>query len=141
MALIAEYLLLLARDSDAAGLQSYEATDFLVYRRGIDVRSALVLWQIGVIGERSIKREAGAWNRAGLAVLAEVLAAHYGGTHEAVVYQGASNALCDPAIERMPLASLASARVSAIATLYVPPSEAPVADETMLLRLGMSSPG
>lgn len=128
-------------DPGAAGLQSYEATDFLVYHRAIDVRSALVLWQIGVIGERSIKREGGAWNRAGLGVLAEVLAAQYGGAHEAVVYEAASNALCDPAIERVPLASLASARVSAIATLYVPPREPPVADETMLRRLGMAPPG
>lgn len=32
------------------GCQSYEATDFLVHDRMVDPTSALVLWQIGVVG-------------------------------------------------------------------------------------------
>jgi hypothetical protein len=35
---------------DPAGLQSYEATGFLVYKYRFDTSAGLVLWQVGVLG-------------------------------------------------------------------------------------------
>jgi hypothetical protein len=37
------------------GCQSFEATDFLLYRRRFDPRSALVLWQVGGTGDRDFR--------------------------------------------------------------------------------------
>src|SRR6059036_2752839 len=36
--------------------QSFEATDFLASRRRFDPSSELILWQVGVLGESSVKR-------------------------------------------------------------------------------------
>src|SRR5262249_35453517 len=36
------------------GLQSFEATDFLLFKRRFDPTSALLLWQVGVLGEFDI---------------------------------------------------------------------------------------
>ena len=38
-------------DPSKNGCQSFEATDFLVYKRKFDNRSSLILWQIGAIGD------------------------------------------------------------------------------------------
>ena len=38
-------------DPSKNGCQSFEATDFLVYKRKFDNRSSLILWQIGANGD------------------------------------------------------------------------------------------
>ena len=42
-------------DPAATGCQSFEATDFLVRPRRFDTSTALVLWQIGVVGRLAFK--------------------------------------------------------------------------------------
>jgi len=125
-------------DPGDGGCQSFEATDFLVHRRVFDPRSALIIWQIGVIAERGMREGGGPWNRDGLAVLAEVLAPHYPAGHEVVVYKAAVYEICDPEIERVPLARLAEAAIPTMSTLYVPPAAPAAADPAMLRRLGLT---
>jgi precorrin-6B methylase 1 len=124
-------------DPVASGWRSYEATDFLIHRRGIDPASNLILWQIGVIAESGYKREAGPWNRNGLAILAETLLQVYKPEHEVVVYEASRLPLCAPLIERIALRDLPSARVTAMSTLFVPPMCRPEIDEAMVRRLGV----
>jgi uncharacterized protein YabN with tetrapyrrole methylase and pyrophosphatase domain len=119
------------------GCRSYEATDFLVFARGADPASNLVLWQIGAIAELSYRMQRGAWNRHGLAVLTEALMQTYPADHEVVVYEAACFAACAPKILRVPLRDLPSADVTPLSTLYVPPCERAPVDESMLQRLGM----
>lgn len=125
----------LGLDPGEAGSVNFDATDFIVQARKPDPTAALILWQIGVIGEL---RQARTVNRAGLEVLADVLLETYPTTHEVVVYEAARYAICEPVILRMPLDTLASAEVPIVSTLYVPPAAAAPLDPERLARLGLS---
>ncbi len=102
------------------GCQSFEATDFLGCRRRFDSSSALILWQVGVLGESSV-RKGMSCRPERLRVLTNVLRRHYPARHPVVLYQAAQFPTCDPMIERIPLAKLPSATVMAMTTLYIPP--------------------
>src|SRR5262245_59944395 len=82
------------------GCQSYEATDFLVHGRRIDTTGALVLWQLGTVGNAEAAEEA---KPRGLAVLVEVLLARYPSDHEVVVYEASPYPGFDAKIRRIQL--------------------------------------
>lgn len=119
------------------GCRSYEATDFLVFARGADPASNLVLWQIGTIAELSYRPEREVWNPHGLAVLTDVLLQTYPPDHEVVVYEAARFAPCAPKILRVALRDLPHAGVTPLSTLFVPPCTRAAVDEMMLRRLRM----
>ncbi len=118
------------------GCQSYEATGFLARRRIVDPNAALILWQIGVIGDRSV-REPGTCNRDGVAALVEVLSGSHGPEHPVTVYRAAQWPIGRPHIETVPVARLQQADITALSTLYVPPRGEPELDPAMLARLGL----
>lgn len=122
-----------------AGWQRYEATDFLQQQRRFDPASHLILWQIGVIGQRHFQAndETG---RAGLHQLTQTLLESYPAGHEVIVYEAAIYPTLAPVIQRRPLAHLPQANVTPLSTLYVPPVAAPRPDPTMLRRLGLANP-
>lgn len=119
------------------GCQSYEATEFLLHGRRIDTTAALILWQLGTVGNAAAAAEA---TPRGLGVLVEVLLALYPSEHEVVVYEASPYPGFDPVIRRVPLAKLGPHHVTAMSTLYVPPAEAPELDVTMVDRLGLPRP-
>jgi len=80
-------------DPAATGLQSYEATDFIVHRRRPDTAATLVLWQIGVVGELGY---ASAPRRENLALLADRLARTFPPGHEVIVYEASRRTLSSP---------------------------------------------
>ena len=103
-----------------SGCQSYEATDFLAHRRRFDSTAPLILWQVGVLGESSVR--GGMRGRPErLAVLAQALRKHYGPRHPLVLYEAAQFPICNPRIERIRLARLPRAAVMPMTTLYIPP--------------------
>jgi uncharacterized protein YabN with tetrapyrrole methylase and pyrophosphatase domain len=108
-------------DPATSGCQNFEATDFLVYERVFDPRSALVLWQASAIGEYSVKDDAGTWNAAALSILAEVLIARYGKDHQIVIYQAPVFAACRPLAKGVTLAELPTQQLHLMSLLYVPP--------------------
>jgi uncharacterized protein YabN with tetrapyrrole methylase and pyrophosphatase domain len=124
-------------DPSSHGHQSYEATDFLVRKRRFDPHAGLILWQIGVIGDRSV-RKVGTCNEEGLAILIEVLQEDYGAEHEVVVYEAAQWTIAEPSIQRVALAELGGARITPISTLYVPAKPDVPIDQEMSGRLGKS---
>ena len=73
-------------DPAAAGLQSYEAGDFLRRRPAIEP-PALVLWQIGIVGARTQTANVSA---PALPELVELLVGRYPAGHQAVVYEASS---------------------------------------------------
>lgn len=124
-------------DPTVGGCMSYEATDFLLRQRPIDTACNVVLWQIGVIGERGYKEERDVWNRNGLRILVERLEQWYGADHEVVIYETSPIVACEPVIDRVALRDLAGARVGAMATLFIPPLRAAPLDAAMVERLTM----
>jgi uncharacterized protein YabN with tetrapyrrole methylase and pyrophosphatase domain len=105
-------------DPGRAGCQSYEATDFLLRERRVDPSAALILWQIGVVGNLTFVPE-GDMSR--LPLLVECVGRYYPPQHEVILYEASVYPVCDPVISRVKLAELAEADISPIATLYVPP--------------------
>ena len=72
-------------DPGASGCQSFEATDFLVNRRQIDPRCAVVLWQIGVLGDVTFKQ--GAYDMSAMPLLVERLRSIYPPMHVVYLYE------------------------------------------------------
>lgn len=126
----------LGLDPGKNGCQSFEATDFLIRRRQFDPTSALILWQIAVIGHLGFYQEKRHLH--GLRVLAEVLAECYGPDHEVIVYEAAVYPVCEPVIQRLPLCKLPEAEITEVSTLYVPPRAPPPVAVEMMARLGMA---
>ncbi len=123
-------------DPGEVGCQEFEATDFVLRRRRFDSSSALILWQIGLVGVEDV-RDADLWSREGLRVLVEVLLETYPPTHEVIVYEASTLPIVPPKILRLPLSALAEGAVTAISTLYVPPLPDRETDLGMLRRLGL----
>jgi hypothetical protein len=122
-------------DPADTGLQSYEATEFLVHRRTPDPSAALVLWQMSVIGQEGATADP---SGRGLSILADYLGGWYPADHEVVLYEASPYSIASPAIQRLSLVELGEAQPSAMATLYVPPARAPRASAEMLERLGLA---
>jgi uncharacterized protein YabN with tetrapyrrole methylase and pyrophosphatase domain len=124
-------------DPADTGLQSYEATEFLMHGRTPDPSAALVLWQMSVIGqERAIADPGGR----GLSILADYLGGWYPADHEVVLYEASPYPIAAAAIQRLPLVELGEAQPSAMTTLYVPPAFVPRTSTAMIERLGLASP-
>jgi hypothetical protein len=127
-------------DPGQAGCQIYETTDFLVRGRPFDAYTALVLCQIGAIGNLGTYDLATPESRQrGLAILTEVLGTCFPPEHEVVIYEASTHPLQPPRIERRALSHLPDAVVSEISTLYVPPRGTAPTRMEMLARLGLKS--
>jgi uncharacterized protein YabN with tetrapyrrole methylase and pyrophosphatase domain len=113
-----------------SGCQSYEATDFLARRRRIDPTSALILWQVGLLGEGSVPTQDARPER--LERLTSALRRYYDDSHPVVLYEAAQFPVCEPRINQIPLASLASAAVRPMTTLYVEPRPPRRADPSIM---------
>jgi hypothetical protein len=126
-------------DPASKGCRSYEATEFLMYSRQVDVTTALILWQIGAIGEFGYRTDR-MFNAQGIEVLIDVLDRSYGGAHRVIVYEANQYPVCNPVICETQIRNLASARVTPISTLYVPPLCSPSLSKEMAERLGIRAP-
>ena len=121
-------------DPGDRGCQSFEATDFLLRQRPIDPTSGLILWQFGLIGERSLPARR---RRRGVKILADRLAAEYGAAYEVIIYSAAIHPVCKPTICRVSLKSLAAADYTIMCTLYVPPLPNREVDPSIACALGL----
>ncbi|HYB77415.1 MAG TPA: SAM-dependent methyltransferase [Thermoplasmata archaeon] len=123
----------LSIDPARSGCQSYEATDFLVYRRRFDPSSAVILWQVGVIGNLNYGARP---IRSGLRALARRLARAYGRRHEVVLFEASVLPVLPSTIRSTTLERLPSTKVTGGMTLFVPPrSHSP--DSQGLRSLGL----
>lgn len=121
-------------DPATYGCQHYEASQLLFYRRRLDPSAYLVIWQIGLTGDRSLARfsTGPAYRRL---LVERLIEAGYPPGHEVVVYEAATLPIATPRIERMPLSALVEADLRLQSTLAVPPALPMVRDEAMLARI------
>lgn len=105
-------------DPGLHGLQSYEATHFVLVRKRIDPTTPLVLWQIGSFGDVTYRRE-GAGNQK-LPLLVARLLEEYPPDHVVTIYEAAIYVGTAPRIERLRLSKLVEARLTTASTLYIP---------------------
>ena len=109
----------LALDPGVGGIQCYEATDFLQRRPPVDPDAALVLLQVGMLGERGGVESPQVRER--FAELLAHLRDLYGETREAVLYEASPYPGSPPTIEALRLAETAQEAPGVMATLLVRP--------------------
>lgn len=122
-------------DPGTFGCQHYEATQFMLFERCIDPSAYLVLWQVGIAGDRSLQRRA--TTPAFLALLVERLQRDYPPQHAVIVYEAATLPIATARIEGMALSRLVDARLHLQSTLVIPPAQAMRGDPAMLERLDL----
>jgi uncharacterized protein YabN with tetrapyrrole methylase and pyrophosphatase domain len=120
-------------DPGRVGCAHYEASQLMFYRRQIDPSAYLVLWQVGLAGDRSYRRFAtGAAHRH---LLVERLLRDYSPTHRVTLYEAATLPNASPRVESLALRDLADATVHLHSTLVVPPGAQLERDDAMLARI------
>jgi precorrin-3B methylase len=105
-------------DPGATGIQSMEATQFLVNHRRIDTSALLVLWQVGIVGDLSLKRFDTCV--AHLQLLVDKLTRDYAPNHQVILYQAATSALEDTRMDTINLSDLPQMVLSQATTLVIP---------------------
>jgi len=125
-------------DPGILGCQSYEATDFFANARRIDPTSSVILWQIGVVGDATFKRNG--YDLSAFPLLVERLLEYYPPTHLVYLYEAAILPGCEPTIWPVELRSLGQVPLSPGFTLYIPPAYPTTADPVMYSRLQALAP-
>ena len=105
-------------DPGYTGMQSMEATQFLIFERRIDPTAMLILWQPYVAGELTLKRFE--TTTAKLQVLVDKLARDYPLDHPVILYEAATNPLEQARMESILLRDLPTAKLNGITTLVIP---------------------
>ncbi|MBK8544844.1 MAG: hypothetical protein IPL62_15655 [Caulobacteraceae bacterium] len=101
------------------GCQSFEATDFVINARKFDPTAVLILWQVALVGDRTLRVFESDPRR--IAFLAEVLMEDYPPDHLVTVYCAATLPIGEPELQTLPLSRLAEAVITQESTLVVPP--------------------
>jgi precorrin-3B methylase len=104
----------------AEGCQSFEASDFLMARRRFDPTSSLILWQVGLLGELSVRLKMSSRPER-LRTLTDTLRRHYPARHPVFLYEAAQFPTCEPIVTRVTLTSLPKQTITPAVTLYLPP--------------------
>lgn len=120
-------------DPGEVGCQHYEASQFMFFHRRIDPSAYLVLWQIGVVGDRALRRTS--TTAAHRRLLLELLAQDYPPDHEVIAYEAITLPIQKARTERLPLSALPEAELRTATTLVIPPSQRLRPNQRMLDRL------
>jgi uncharacterized protein YabN with tetrapyrrole methylase and pyrophosphatase domain len=123
-------------DISRTGCQFLGATDFLIHNRVLDVTGAVIMWQIGIVGEFLYKSDGASTHK--LQILAESLQKIYGSEYSVVIYEAAQYSISQPRVESVPLSQLAESNVTAISTLYIPPLREKTVNFDIIRELGIN---
>jgi precorrin-6B methylase 1 len=120
-------------DPGSYGCQHFETSQFMLYKRRIDPSAWLILWQVGLAGDKTNRRfvTAPAYRQ----VLVDILARHYPLDHQVVLYQASTLSIEPPRIEWLALDALPLAVVGTVDTLAIPPARKMEIDPDVLARL------
>lgn len=120
-------------DPGRYGCQLYECSQFMLYQRTIDIAAYLILWQLGVAGDRSLTRldTPGQYRQ----LLSDYLSHFYPSNHQVILYEAASLPIQQARIEQLPLSALAQAEVSGKTTLVIPPAKKLVPNPLLIQQL------
>lgn len=106
-------------DPGQRGVQSMEATHFLVYDRQLDSAGLVLLWQVALAGDLQCTRFHA--EREGVQALVDKLLRWYPPEHEVILYEAARLSIEQPRIERLALRDLPDAHYVEYTTLVIPP--------------------
>ncbi|MGB0495241.1 MAG: SAM-dependent methyltransferase [Kangiellaceae bacterium] len=110
-------------DPGDRGCQAYEASQFLFYHHSINPNAALILWQIGVVGDETLTKLTP--SKDGLFMLREKLLEYFPDNHKTIVYEASILPIIPPRTEEVTIQDLVNIKVNSVTTLYVPPLSNP----------------
>ncbi|MEW5836041.1 MAG: SAM-dependent methyltransferase [Pseudomonadota bacterium] len=120
-------------DPGRVGCQHFEASQLLACEHRINPMGYLVLWQVGIVGDLTLKRfSTGKEYRQ---ILIERLSEDYPLDHEVIIYRAATLPIERPEIRRTTLAGLADAELTAELTVVMPPAQTLKLNEAVAERL------
>ena len=123
-------------DPASTGCQSFEATQFLLTERNIDNGAALIIWQIGLVGEHTLKKQAP--GELGLKAITKLLSQTYPSDHKVCLYQAPTLPGFAPQIDWLKLEDLPLANVPTTTTLFIPACREIVFAKDRLQWLGLT---
>jgi uncharacterized protein YabN with tetrapyrrole methylase and pyrophosphatase domain len=120
-------------DPGRVGCQHLEASQLLFFERNLDTTSNVILWQLGVVGDRSLGRfrTPDAYRE----LLVERLRQDYPADHEVIVYRAPTLPVEGPHIQKMALRNFVAAEFTGQETLVLPPAHALRPNAVMRARL------
>jgi uncharacterized protein YabN with tetrapyrrole methylase and pyrophosphatase domain len=120
-------------DPGRVGSQNFEASQLMFYQRNIDPTAYLILWQVAIAGDTTIKRsETG---KAYRQVLVELLSNDYSLDHKVALYECPTLALDLPRIDWIRLDEFIDADLSLITTMVLPPIKKMIKNQRILDKL------
>ncbi|MGK7295041.1 MAG: SAM-dependent methyltransferase [Candidatus Wenzhouxiangella sp. M2_3B_020] len=123
----------LGLDPGASGVQSFEATQFLVQQRDLDAASLVLLWQVALAGNVDCTGFVPDHRR--LEVLVDKLSRWYPRDSRVLLYEAASLSVQDFRADPIRLDALPTATLSTATTLVIPPARSPDHDHETRTRL------
>ena len=122
-------------DPGKYGCLHFEASQLMFYQRRIDPTAYLIVWQVGMAGDRSLARfsTGPAYRR----LLVELLAQDYPLTHPVIAYEAATLPITAPRMDELRLSDLVEADLRLQTTLVFPPALPMRRNQEMLDRLAL----
>jgi len=105
-------------DPATDGLQSFEATQLLRTGRAPDIRTPVILWQMGVVGDTRFA--SAAYDRSGFDAIIERLSALYGPDHRFCIYEVSEFSALPPSILWRTFADVTRDDLSPMCTVFIP---------------------
>jgi uncharacterized protein YabN with tetrapyrrole methylase and pyrophosphatase domain len=113
------------------GFFAFDATDFLIHKRKFDIRSHLILLQIGTLGSSSQKKTHN------IPVLVNYLLKFYPDNQRVYLYEASQYPSKKARILTIKINELDTVKLKSITTLYIPPYLTSCYDMQMISALGM----
>lgn len=104
----------------AGGMQLFEATELLVYRKIIDVTSHVVIFQPAAIGQVGHTRNQKLREKT-LELLSNYLCEFYDGNHQVIIYEASQYPNKKPKVINVLLKNISKAKISSKSTIYISP--------------------
>ena len=122
-------------DPGKFGCQHYETSQFMFYKRHIDTAAYLVLWQVGMAGDKSLAKYTTDGRYRG--ELVKLLAEYYPLEHEVILYEAAVLPMDKVRVEQVKINRLSNIDVSQQTTLVIPPATQMKKNLNLLKRLAI----
>ena len=123
-------------DPGRGGCIQHEASSFLFHDFPIDASTALILWQIGVLGDHTLEKLSP--SVPALMALSHKLQRYYPANHRLAVYEAPTFAFAKPRIDWFALTELADMHYSPASTLFIPAGHVARPDTEVITSLGLS---
>lgn len=117
-------------DPSTCGMQTIDATEFLVHARTLDVYSHVLVWQAECVGDDGFNFAG--YSRRNFPLLIERLLMFYPADHDLIVYDASTTHFLPPRIVRTTVGAVQAEDLSGISTIYLPPIGTPPIDERMV---------